>query len=200
MKDNKVVLNVGRGFPAEESFLTFDKQNGKETANCWAKPNLHNNAFTLIELLVVVLIIGILAAVAVPQYQFAMDKSRVSAYLPLIQSIRKAQELYYLQNGTRTGDLTLLDVDATKMCTRIRGVNNNELTSCNPGNIGIDINQASGMMAVLRYCLPGVECYSGTQTNQIIMRIYFDSNGQITVCDLNSTSRGQKLCKWLLSM
>ncbi len=58
--------------------------------------------FTLIELLVVVLIIGILAAVAVPKYQKAVKRSRASVALPWIREIYNAQMQYYTSNGKTT--------------------------------------------------------------------------------------------------
>ena len=67
--------------------------------------------FTLIELLVVVLIIGILAAVAVPQYQKAVYKSHYATMKSIVKVMADAQEIYYLANGKYAEKIADLDVD-----------------------------------------------------------------------------------------
>ena len=71
----------------------------------------NNNAFTLIELLVVVLIIGILAAVALPQYQKAVEKSRGVQALTLINAVNQAVQVYFMANGTFPQSFDELNAD-----------------------------------------------------------------------------------------
>ncbi len=71
-----------------------------------------SRGFTLIELLVVVLIIGILAAVALPQYQKAVIKSRMMQAVSYLEAVKQAEEIYYLEQGNYTTDMSQLSIQA----------------------------------------------------------------------------------------
>ncbi len=72
--------------------------------------------FTLIELLVVVLIIGILSAVALPQYEKAVNKARIATVKPVLKSLSDAWDVFWLASGGNVSCsseecLTLLDIE-----------------------------------------------------------------------------------------
>lgn len=78
----------------------------------------NNSGFTLIELLVVVLIIGILASIALPQYQKAVEKARSAEARQILATIEKAIDLYILSNGfVESGKFTDQPFDIDLSCT-----------------------------------------------------------------------------------
>ncbi|MBR3632420.1 MAG: pilin [Elusimicrobiaceae bacterium] len=64
----------------------------------------NNRAFTLIELLVVVLIIGILSAIALPQYEKAVVKSRFAEAFVNLKTIANAVQVCELETGTQAAN------------------------------------------------------------------------------------------------
>lgn len=80
--------------------------------------------FTLIELLVVVLIIGILSAIALPQYHKSVERAKIAEAIINLRAIANANQIYYLTNGEYAGpdDIDKLDV-------QIPGTVNTEISS-----------------------------------------------------------------------
>ncbi|NLO92247.1 MAG: prepilin-type N-terminal cleavage/methylation domain-containing protein [Elusimicrobia bacterium] len=76
-----------------------------------------DSGFTLIELLVVVLIVGILASLAIPQYFKTVEKARISESMSVISSIKSAQERYLAGAGGYASDLNNLDISYANLTT-----------------------------------------------------------------------------------
>lgn len=146
-----------------------------------------NAGFTLIELLVVVLIIGVLAAVALPQYQISVEKSRLAAALPLAKAVKDAQEMYRLANGNYVMSLQELQDVTFPGCSS--GSRRNQLRCANKLYIQDDaVGNMSGGSVTYRYCTRNTswgECWS-TSTSPAIT-LYYDNHA-------DENERGKKLC------
>ncbi len=77
------------------------------------RKNKGNEGFTLIELLVVIIIVGVLAAIALPSFLNQIGKARGSEAKSSIGTINRSQQAYRLENNTMAASLTLLDAKVT---------------------------------------------------------------------------------------
>src|SRR5256714_15253863 len=66
---------------------------------------LKRTGFTLVEILIVVIILGILAAIVIPQFTNASQDARESSLLSQLQTLRSQIELYKLQHKDKLPDL-----------------------------------------------------------------------------------------------
>ncbi len=161
--------------------------------------------FTLIELLVVVLIIGILASIALPQYQRAVDKARLIKYVQVAQGIKKAQEAYYLAAGEYARDLTSLAIDYVADCTYAENRNNEFV--CQNG-FYIDNGYATtGPTGELRItlCPEGNTGYSSCRTNQKVAYTIFydyanDTSKRGTIRCVGYTDYWRSICQSLINL
>ena len=150
--------------------------------------------FTLIELLVVVLIIGILAAVALPQYQKAVEKTRVAEARVNLNTMRKNYQLCVLEYG---------DSDNNE-CTTYPEFVLNHLTIPLPGEFETDNDncpsEASACFKTKDW-IYDTDTHTGFYANRMINGanpywLYIDySDGSIT-CS-NNDSSSTDYCKML---
>ena len=140
---------------------------------------MKNQAFTLIELLIAILIIGVLAAIAYPQYQKVVDKARFLQAVTVFERIWRAQQQYHLANGTWSTNFEELDFDIPISSTQ----------------------NSSGKFTFPR----GEECwidksYGGCVmrfhgSNTAAYRIYWDTGTKACFVYPANNERGRALCK-----
>lgn len=83
-----------------------------------------NSGFTLIELLIVVVIIGILAAIAIPKFANTKGKAYAAAMRSDLRNLAVAQESYMYDNAVYAGSLGAMNVNPSNGVTITIGVAN----------------------------------------------------------------------------
>ncbi len=154
--------------------------------------NTSRLGFTLIELLVVVLIIGILASVALPQYQKAVMKARATEIKTFVASMDKAINLYIFENGGfsssyRAVPLSDLDIDFTNYCT-INNNNNDKV--CEGKNFDVQLHTSSSLIELMVY--PKVSVFG-----EATVAVHYYPDGSVEkLCALDGgSSKAKPMCE-----
>lgn len=142
--------------------------------------NKNIRGFTLIELLVVVLIIGVLAAAALPQYQTAVAKSRMSALLPFMRSVQQAAQRYYMANGSWPSSMNDLDVTCASFGS---GSHEGWCYLDNKGHSKVHIDEGSYIVA-----------QDGRVNADVLLLFWFNGGAGCYAYENNNFELGKKIC------
>ena len=137
-------------------------------------------AFTLIELLVVVLIIGILSAIALPQYQKSVAKAKATQLIVGSKAIATEQNAYFLSNGTYAEQADDL--------------------SSYPKNTANSLKVGKGVCSLVYSNQEGSQRISCSMSNpDIVIQRYYKTN-RLNCCTYSSDNfKGDDVCKNLVN-
>lgn len=153
-----------------------------------AVKKLYKKGFTLLELLVVVLIIGILASIALPQYDKAVTKARLAEVLINVKAIEGSVDRYLLKNGFPSEDTCFKDFADIELS----------------GGEWISTSSCAYEINNLRYTpnCGDTLCSVTTEDRKgysFILEVYWDSVDvdKAKTCYTQDTDKGRFICKYL---
>ncbi len=153
----------------------------------------NKKAFTLIELLVVVLIIGILSAIALPQYTLAVEKARAAEAMANIATIKEQIDLYLLENGMPSETAFYKDFASTELSGGEWEDTNYNAKNFRYVSLGINPSWGGGYIE----CVQKDYSYTFFSTTLPLGEPYNDSpiGGWYNSCITQLTDLGRKICK-----
>jgi type IV pilus assembly protein PilA len=118
--------------------------------------NKRREGFTLIELLIVVVIIGILAAIAIPKFSATREKAYYSAMKSDLRNLQSAQEMYY---ASPTGNYNYLQNGSATSAASLAALDNFTASQGVTVTLGANGTTAEGWIATATHsALPGASC------------------------------------------